>query len=225
MIQFEDAMNIIEQLGAISLSDKDGKYIYVNKNYEKFFNKNINELYGHYIWEIVPTTKLPIVLKTHKPIIAEPIQINNIDSFCSYFPIFNNNKFDGVLINVIFSGIEAALKFVRIASSLKNELCTMQEIFKSPLHANYTINHITGQSEAIKSLKEDIIASSRTPSTVLIEGETGVGKELVAHSIHNLSNRSNNNFVRINCSAIPTNLMESEFFGHNPSTCLRAIFL
>ena len=63
-------------------------------------------------------------------------------------------------------------------------------------------------------LKNQIRQAAASSSTVLIEGETGTGKELIAHSIHTLSPRATSDFVRVNCSAIPEDLMESEFFGY-----------
>ncbi|MFZ5966128.1 MAG: sigma-54 interaction domain-containing protein [Bacillota bacterium] len=82
--------------------------------------------------------------------------------------------------------------------------------------AKYTIDDIVGESAAILTLKERIIAAAKTTSTVLIMGETGTGKELVAHAITNLSGRRHQSFVRINCAAIPETLLESELFGYEP---------
>lgn len=65
-------------------------------------------------------------------------------------------------------------------------------------------------------MKKAILQAARTVSTVLIEGETGSGKELVASSIHYHSKRSANAFVKVNCAAIPRELLESEFFGYDP---------
>lgn len=80
--------------------------------------------------------------------------------------------------------------------------------------AKYTIDDIVGHSHIIMSLKESIISAARVKSTVLIIGETGVGKELVAQAIANLSARRFKPFVRINCAAIPESLLESELFGY-----------
>lgn len=88
----------------------------------------------------------------------------------------------------------------------------------SQLTAKYTINDIVGQSKSVLTLKEQIIAAAKTKSTVIILGETGTGKELAAHAIHRLSNRRHNPFVRVNCAAIPDNLLESELFGYEPGS-------
>lgn len=83
-----------------------------------------------------------------------------------------------------------------------------------PLSSKYTIDDIIGQSRDMLVLKERIIAAAKTRSTVLIMGETGTGKELVAHAIHRLSDRRHQPFIRVNCAAIPDTLLESELFGY-----------
>lgn len=78
----------------------------------------------------------------------------------------------------------------------------------------YSLDSIIGTSPAIKNLKEQIVKVARLKQTILITGESGVGKELIAHSIHHCSERHDRMFVRVNCAAIPENLFESEFFGY-----------
>ncbi|MCX7872291.1 MAG: sigma-54 dependent transcriptional regulator [Verrucomicrobiae bacterium] len=78
----------------------------------------------------------------------------------------------------------------------------------------FTLEHIIGESPKMLEIKELIKMVAPTDTTVLILGETGTGKELVAGAIHSLSHRRENNYVRINCAAIPENLLESELFGH-----------
>ena len=73
---------------------------------------------------------------------------------------------------------------------------------------------IVGRSRALRELFDEIMLVAPTESTVLIYGETGTGKELVARAVHGLSHRRSHMFVKCNCAAIPTGLLESELFGH-----------
>ena len=87
-----------------------------------------------------------------------------------------------------------------------------------PGDAKYSINRIIGRSLPIISLKEDILNAAQSNSTVIITGETGTGKELVANAIHNLSERRKYKMVSVNSSAFPENLVESELFGYEVRT-------
>jgi formate hydrogenlyase transcriptional activator len=82
---------------------------------------------------------------------------------------------------------------------------------------------IIGNSPALESVLEQVERVAPTDSTVLIQGETGTGKELIAHAIHNLSSRCGRPFVRLNCAAIPLDLLESELFGHEKGAFTGAI--
>jgi len=82
---------------------------------------------------------------------------------------------------------------------------------------------VIGNSPALESVLEQVERVAPTDSTVLIQGETGTGKELIAHAIHNLSSRCGRPFVRVNCAAIPLDLLESELFGHEKGAFTGAI--
>jgi len=80
--------------------------------------------------------------------------------------------------------------------------------------AHYTLDNLVYESQVMRGVVEQVKQFAQSDSTVLITGETGTGKELIAHCIHNLSSRKKEPFVAINCSALPENLLESEIFGH-----------
>jgi transcriptional regulator with GAF, ATPase, and Fis domain len=86
-----------------------------------------------------------------------------------------------------------------------------------------SFERIIGRSPALEVVLEQVERVAPTDSTVLIQGETGTGKELIAHAIHNLSSRSGRAFVRVNCAAIPLDLLESELFGHEKGAFTGAI--
>ncbi len=90
-------------------------------------------------------------------------------------------------------------------------------------HADRRFERIIGNSAALESVLEQVEQVASTDSTVLIEGETGTGKELVAHAIHNASQRVGRAFMKLNCAAIPLDLLESELFGHEKGAFTGAI--
>ena len=85
---------------------------------------------------------------------------------------------------------------------------------ESEIRSEYNFEDIVGKSAALRKVLDQIAIVAPTDSTALLHGETGTGKELVARAIHSLSPRKDRTFVRLNCSAIPSGLVESELFGH-----------
>src|SRR5271156_5346134 len=90
-------------------------------------------------------------------------------------------------------------------------------------HPDRRFERIIGHSAALESVLEQVEQVASTDSTVLIEGETGTGKELIAHAIHNASQRVGRGFIKLNCAAIPLDLVESELFGHEKGAFTGAI--
>jgi len=91
------------------------------------------------------------------------------------------------------------------------------------IRSEYCFEGIIGKSPAIKKVLEQVAIVAPTDATVLLHGETGTGKELVAHAIHNLSSRRKRTFVRTNCAAIPSGLLESDLFGHEKGAFTGAV--
>ena len=89
-----------------------------------------------------------------------------------------------------------------------------ERLFPQSEMRKYCFEGIIGESPGIRNVLEQVCIVAPTDATVLLHGETGTGKELVARAIHNLSSRARRNFVRMNCAAIPSGLLESELFGH-----------
>jgi len=109
--------------------------------------------------------------------------------------------------------VENALAYRQI-DELKNKLQEEKHYLQEEIRSEYNFEEIIGTSPALKRALEDVQTVAPTDSTVLIFGETGTGKELIARALHNLSGRSNHPLVKVNCAAIPTGLLESEMFGH-----------
>ena len=108
-------------------------------------------------------------------------------------------------------------------SSLRDKLAKEKLYLEEEIQTAYNFEEIVGDSRALKLVLKEVQTVAATDSTVLILGETGSGKELVARALHNLSNRRERTFVKLNCAAIPTGLLESELFGHEKGAFTGAI--
>jgi len=118
--------------------------------------------------------------------------------------------------------VENALAFRQI-DELKNQLKEEKLYLEEEIRTEYNFEEIIGNSSTLRRVLQDVETVAATDSTVLIYGETGTGKELIAHAIHNLSPRRERTLVKVNCAAIPTGLLESEFFGHERGAFTGAI--
>ncbi len=118
--------------------------------------------------------------------------------------------------------VENALAFRQI-DELRNQLKEEKLYLEEEIRTEYNFEEIIGNSPALKRVLQDVETVAATDSTVLVYGETGTGKELIAHAIHNLSQRRERTLVKVNCAAIPTGLLESEFFGHERGAFTGAI--
>jgi PAS domain S-box-containing protein len=107
--------------------------------------------------------------------------------------------------------------------ALKDQLSHENAALRQEIDETSMFEEIVGKSEVLRSVLKQVETVARTDSTVLIYGDTGTGKELIARAIHNLSPRSHNTFVKLNCASIPTGLLESELFGHEKGAFTGAI--
>jgi formate hydrogenlyase transcriptional activator len=118
--------------------------------------------------------------------------------------------------------IENARTFGEVAEQ-KNQLAQEKLYLEDEIRSELNFEEIVGRSEALRRVLDQIQTVAPTDSTVLIYGETGSGKELIARAVHNLSARKSGAFVKLNCAAIPTGLLESELFGHEKGAFTGAI--
>jgi formate hydrogenlyase transcriptional activator len=137
---------------------------------------------------------------------------------------FNDDEIDFLMqvSNQISIGVENALAHQQIRE-LKEQLAQESVHVQTDIHDESNFEEIVGTSAVLRRVLAQIETVAPTGSTVLICGETGTGKELIAQAIHSLSPRNGNAFVKLNCAAIPTGLLESELFGHEKGAFTGAI--
>ena len=174
--------------------------------------------------------------------IAQKLLERGVKSFCS-LPLLSHNRTMGAL-NVgrrkddgfgsedvellrqvaqqIAIAVENALAYKQIAE-LKDKLTEEKLYLQEEIQTEYNFQEIVGDSQTLRRVLKEVQTVADTASTVLILGETGSGKELIARALHNLSDRRERTFVKLNCAAIPTGLLESELFGHERGAFTGAI--
>jgi formate hydrogenlyase transcriptional activator len=119
-----------------------------------------------------------------------------------------------------FQEIEAAFREIE---ALKDKLAKENAYLEEEVRTGHNFGEIVGDSVALRRVLHQVETVAPTGSTVLIQGETGTGKELIARALHELSPRKGRTFVKLNCAAMPTGLLESELFGHEKGAFTGAI--
>lgn len=187
-----------------------GKVIYVNNIYEKYFSIDRNDILEKSIFSISTDN---IILKSYKDKTEKEGYINysfeNLQLFNTSTPIFDNNEFKGIIASYNKKEVKKVIKMNN--TDYKNKAGV--SIFSS----------IIGQNQMLIKELRNAKQVAKTDASVLIKGESGTGKGLLAKEIHNHSKRKDKPFVVINAGAIPDNLIESELFGHKKGSFTGAI--
>lgn len=202
------------------VTDENARVIFLSKNYEEILNIKPEDYIGRPVQEIVENSEIPRVLKTRKEEIGHLFTLKDgLTVVCNRIPIIDKGVLYGVISSATFYDLNKVSPLNNQIEELKkenmeykkrlNELCSKQQ---------YSINQVIGDSAKIADIKNTVVKFANSDLTFLITGETGTGKEVFASAIHNLSSRKNENFVKINCAAIPKDLLESELFGYEPGS-------
>ena len=198
--------------GAIII-DASGQIMLFSEYYAKEMDVKREEIIGKNVLEVFPTSRLMEVIQTGRPLIADRWELLGKGHIVTRIPI----EYEGKIIGAIGVSVFPYPKmqyYINKLSSLSAELSYYKETVKKLSGAKYSMQSIIGQSEAIIEAKEKAHKIADSTAPVILYGETGTGKELFAHAIHQESPRRNGPLIRVNCAGIPENLMESEFFGY-----------
>ncbi|MBN2284119.1 MAG: sigma 54-interacting transcriptional regulator [Deltaproteobacteria bacterium] len=198
----------------VVVTDAEGYITHFNKAYGKFLNINPEDQIGKHCTEVVENTRMHIVAKTGKSEINHSQLIMGQNMVVQRIPIKMDGKVIAVYGQVMFKDVKDVTKLARKLCLLESKVKEYEEELLTLRSARYTFDSIVGVSEAMNSLKAEALKASANSFPVLVTGESGTGKELFVHAIHHASQRKVYPLIRINCSAIPKELIESELFGY-----------
>ncbi|QZY55298.1 sigma 54-interacting transcriptional regulator [Crassaminicella profunda] len=196
----------------VTVVDEEGIITMMSKAYKEFLN--ISDPEGRHVAQVIENTRLHVVLETGVMEIGEIQEIKNKRMISMRMPIKKNGKIIGAVGKVMFKDIRDFQMLGKKISKLEKELAYYKSELDKERTAKYSFQDLVGDSDNMGLVKDMAMKVAKTSSNILITGESGTGKELFAHSIHNASNRYLGPFVKINCAAIPAELLESELFGY-----------
>lgn len=193
----------------------EGIILYINPSYTRILGIRPEQILGKRLRDIEPTAKLLEVLEEGTSILERDVLIQSVGKtvVLNDLPIKEDGRIIGAVsvfrdITEVESLSDRLKKTELLTDALKDEL-----IKTSPIP--YNLRHIVGFSGKLMEVIHILRKVAPTDTSTLIRGESGTGKEIFARAIHDLSQRKDKPLVTINCSAIPENLMETEFFGYD----------
>lgn len=201
---------------SLILVDAEGIVRFVSSSNEGNYRLPIKEALGRHISELSPESKLTKVLETGKAQMGRSMRIKDKQRVVARFPLVKDGKVIGTAGKLMVSSPAKLRQLYEQIETLEKNLDYYKEQLGQAYGIRYSFESIVGESAAIKKAKESARRAAATASAVIISGESGTGKELLAHSIHQAGKRQQYNFVRVNCAAIPAELIEAELFGYAP---------
>ena len=207
---------ILESIyNGIMVTDAEGYITHFNQPYGQFLGLDPEKQIGKHCTDVIENTRMHIVAETGKPEINQSHRIKGQNMVVQRIPIWKNGKVIAVFGQVMFKDIKDVSKLANRLTMLESKVKLYEEELINLRSTRYTFDSIIGTSQAISILKKEALNAATNQFPVLITGDSGTGKELFAQAIHHASPRKLYPFVRINCSAIPKDLIESELFGYD----------
>jgi len=204
------------------LVDRSGRVVWISDSYKQFLPalgfERAEDFVGKPVEQVVPNTLMRHVLDTGKPILVD-LLTNKAGTFVvSRIPLRDaSGEVIGVLGMVLFDHPEATLQpLIAKFARLQKDLDDARRELAAQRRPKYTFASFIGASPAALEVKRQARRAAQSDGNVLLVGETGSGKELLAHAIHAASTRAARAFVGVNLAAVPETLLEAEFFGVAP---------
>ncbi|MCH8552768.1 MAG: sigma 54-interacting transcriptional regulator [Natronospirillum sp.] len=218
--QLPQAATLVAAFDAIEewivIVDAESRVVFMNRPYARFLGLRRRDIIGRPVTEVIENTRMHKAVQTGK---AERIQLQEIKGnkmIANRYPIIVEGGIKGAVGTVFFHDTHEWQQINTQIRALIAEQNYQTSDHTSPTRegARFHLADIIGRSPAIEALNERVKRVAASDVSVLIRGESGTGKELYAHALHQLSERSDGPFIKVNCAAIPENLLEAELFGY-----------
>ncbi|WP_144161396.1 sigma-54 interaction domain-containing protein [Paraburkholderia sp. BCC1885] len=191
--------------------DTEGRIVLINAPYCKLLGGEAEDFIGRHVAEVLsPHTRLHRVGRGEEVATTIPLEVRGCKLIARQVPVFREGTIVGAVGLALFSNHELLKKAYSMAF---NSSIALQNS-RAGWSAQYRMTDILGTGQVIEALRASLALAASHELPVLIEGETGTGKELAAQAIHNASDRAHGPFVWINCASIPEQLIDAELFGY-----------
>ncbi|HEF4759499.1 TPA: sigma 54-interacting transcriptional regulator [Pseudomonas putida] len=218
LLAIRSLFEIIEQSSeGTVIVDRDANIVWMNERYARRFGLESAEgAIGKACESVIPGSLLREVVRTGRPILLDMQDTSKEPLVVMRLPIHDDaGEVIGAIGFALFDELRSLSPMLKRYMSMQEELASTRSLLRAR-QTKYNFAHFIGTSAASLEVKRRARRSASTDSPVLLLGETGTGKELLAQAIHNASPRAHKAFVSINSAAIPESLLEAEFFGTAP---------
>jgi transcriptional regulator with PAS, ATPase and Fis domain len=203
--------------GAIVV-DADCRIVWISDRYRALLGiAPDDDVIGRPVEAVLPHSLMRRVVETGEPILLDVMQFQQRWFVVSRIPVKDaDGKVTGGVGFVIYDRLSYLKPLVARFTQLTADLAALQRELAAHRRPKYTFSQVVGSSPAMLEVKRQARRAAQLDTTVLLQGETGTGKELLAHAMHAASGRAKGPFVAVNMAAVPDTLLEAEFFGVAP---------
>ena len=198
--------------------DHEARIVWINERYAKRLGaSSAAEAIGKPVEEVIPSSLMRQVVRTGQPILLDIMETPGATFVVTRIPIKDEaGRVIGAAGFALFDQVQSLKPLFARFEAMQREIAQAQKRLAEERRSKYTFSNFIGASPVCMEVKRQARRAAQLNATVLLLGETGTGKELLAHAIHAASVRGDKPFVGVNVAAIPDNLLETEFFGAAP---------
>nr|WP_100639323.1 sigma 54-interacting transcriptional regulator [Marinobacter salexigens] len=204
--------------GAIAV-DKESRITWINSSYSQLLGlKDQASAIGCPVRQVIPHTRMPEVVETGKPLLLDIMEYQQQQLVVTRLPYYDKTgEIEGAIAFVLYDDLQPLTPLVSKYRRLHQDLAAARKaLAKKARSTRYSLGDFVGASPGALEVKRRARLAAGREMAVLLLGETGTGKEVLAQAIHSVSSRAEKPFVGVNVAAIPDNLLEAEFFGVAP---------